>query len=271
MNYLPTKRDVREQMEKKLPYRVVAPGKFAGLDYVLEGESIWGKAVKYEKDPSTEYISALTSLTYDPDLGDRRPSFVQAVLDACSPFQLVSKFLAADLVVDALAQRDVEPNAPDIYHIGSWFGQLAAITNAYGRNHFLIDKDPWCAWVTDRILPMVFRSRTRSYRSRTVDVAEFKHPILGSAAAKEDFVTWTGLEHFDPRTVQEYIKNAPNLVTYIFMATDMPAPDHVYPYTSVSSILEVLADLPMEISRTGALQSAVGNRYYVVAQTNTPF
>lgn len=202
-----------------------------------------------------DYVSSLVAKTYDDTTGT---GIKQQVLDALSPFQLVSKAWAV------YALRCVPIYKP-CYYPGSWFGQLAvAVQHVYREDyarwelpvsHTLIDLDPECCAVARSVTDSFLTSGSSVL---TLDIHELAPP------SEPSVVLWTGLEHFDLDKVQNWVHNCPIGTIFLCQGTDMPAPDHVSPISSPEHILSALRVDPNKVNGKGSLYCSIGTRHQVV-------
>jgi hypothetical protein len=226
---------------------------FGGVTFVCEDAQSFSRVLN-EVLP-LGYISFLVAKTYDD------PDLKQQVLDALSPFQLVSKAWA----VSTLKQVNIFRTT---YYPGSWFGQLATsihhtYKNDYARcgvtvEHVLIDLDPRCSAVAKDVVTWYL---TRSPWIVVGDLFTLSPPTEPS------LFVWTGLEHFDLEKVRQLVHACPTGTTFLFQGTDMPAPDHINPISSSDQILLALGVDSSKVCTKGSLYSSVGNRHQVVFTT----
>jgi len=200
------------------------------------------------------YVSFLVAKTYGEDTGIK-----QQVLDALSPFQIVSKAWAVNSL------RYV-PIFRSVYYPGSWLGQLpVAVQNGYQKDynrygytvsHVLIDKDPVCSAVASvAVGTHLVGTLSKVLVQDIYDLAPVSEPST--------FV-WTGLEHFDLEKVRRWVRSCPTGTTFLFQGTDMPAEDHVSPISSPKDILSALEIGVGQVKLQGSLSSCIGNRHQVV-------
>lgn len=200
-----------------------------------------------------DYTSFLVAKTYGASTELR-----QQVLDALSPFQLVSKAWA-------ISTLRCYPIFRSLYYPGSWLGQLAiAMQSAYQKDyvrhgfkasHTLIDLDSQCSAVAGEAAG-IFLADAKS-KVLVQDIFDLEPPSEGA------LIVWTGLEHFDLDKVRRWIHQCPTGTTFLFQGTDMPAPDHVSPISSPRVLLHELEIYPTQAHFQGSLISSVGNRHQV--------
>ncbi len=223
---------------------------FGGVKFVCKDSQSFSRVLN-EVLP-LGYISFLVAKTYDD------PGLKQQVLDALSPFQLVSKAWA----VSTLKQVNIFRN---IYYPGSWLGQLAVSIqhthkNDYARcgvtvEHTLIDQDLRCCDVAKAAVAPYIPSQCSVLVG---DALTLKPPVESS------LFVWTGLEHFDLKKVRQLVRACPAGTTFLFQGTDMPAPDHINPISSPDQILSALDVDSYKVCTKGSLYSSVGNRHQAV-------
>lgn len=223
---------------------------FGGVDFLCEGDHGYIKQTLKSLLP-LDYVSFLAAQSYNSH--DLR----QQVLDALSPFQLVSKAWAVSVLRHEITDRYV-------YYPGSWLGQLAvAIHHKYkddhSLKHVLIDKDPVCSEVARQAMSLYAPGMPCVMAT---DVFSTSLPEY----QKRSLVMWTGLEHFDLNKVRDYVHYRPfaSGTTFLFQGTDMPAPDHISPISSPDVILAALDIDPDSVYYKGSLLSHIGNRHQVV-------
>lgn len=221
---------------------------FGGVTFSCEGDRGSIKQTLNGLLPLS-YVSFLVAQSYNS------PELRQQVLDALSPFQLVSKAWAVAVLRHEITARYV-------YYPGSWLGQLAvAIQNKYRADyslkHFLIDKDPVCSEVARQAMSMYIPGTPCVMET---DVFSTSLPEY----EERSLVVWTGLEHFDLEKVRGWVHLCPAGTTFLFQGTDMPAPDHVSPISSPEEILAALDVDPKSAYYKGSLLSHIGNRHQVV-------
>lgn len=227
---------------------------FGGVSFACPDASITFPQVLDSLFP-LDYVSFLVAKTYDDASGT---GIKQQVLDALSPFQLVSKAWAVH------ALRRVSIFRP-CYYPGSWLGQLAvAVQHAYRKdydrngfqlNQTLVDLDPECCAVAR---DAARRFLSEEYSVLTLDVHDLAPP------SEPSLVLWTGLEHFDLEKVRLWVHDCPAGTTFLFQGTNMPAPDHVSPISCSKQILSALGVNTGNVNFKGSLYSSVGTRHQVV-------
>ncbi len=199
-----------------------------------------------------DYISFLVTYTYSA------PCLKQPVLDALSPFQLVSKAWA----VSALKYV---PSFKSVYYPGSWFGQLAvSVHHTYKSDHArhgntvehtLVDLDLRSCDVAKAVIAPYM---PRQHIVLVGDALTLRPPTEPS------LFLWTGLEHFNLEKVKQFVRRSLPGTTFLFQGTDMPAPDHISPISSPDVILAALDVDPESVSYKGSILSHIGNRHQVV-------
>lgn len=191
------------------------------------------------------------------------PDQKQALLDALSPFQIVSKYWST-MALNIILEFD--PDAEHVVYVGSWFGQQSAMATRTVMNYTnygvdLVDKDP----VACRIAQFLIKADPYHARCdplvRTADIFDLSHKYRAGTV----FV-WNGLEHFDNNDVETFLeKNTES--TFIFQSTSMEAADHT---NCAGHIDDLLSCLPVGwedgIVYRGEIQCDLGSRYMLVVR-----
>lgn len=188
------------------------------------------------------YIAGLVAATYG------RPNIKQAVLDALSPFQMMSKSWMSSLVAYAIQQvanEEYDGHYPDFnlrYH-GSWFGQSAHLDNQHVdgpqvESMTLIDLD-------ENAMDVARHMSVDKCAGLGNNVAYVVGDALDYPFASEErnVVIWNGVEHFPKGSVQKFIAQAPRGTLFCLQGTDMPAPDHINPVIEISDLYDPEAEM----------------------------
>ena len=171
-------------------------------------------------------VCALSSASYN--FSEQK----QAILDALSPFQFVSKVWS----IGALAQMlELDPDITDIVFVGSWFGQQSAmacrmVTNLNDYQVVLVDKDPEAHRVAQYLLKCDSYHRRAAPTLLNKDIFEMQ---FDSGA----LFVWSGLEHFDDNDVEKFLEKH-SACSFIFQSTDMENDQHGNKAYEVDDILE---------------------------------
>lgn len=158
----------------------------------------------------------------------------QAIFDALSPFQFMSKVWS----IGALsAMLDADPDITEIVFVGSWFGQQSAMACRMLSRYsdypvVLVDKDP----EAHRVAQFLFKCD--SYHRR-VAPSLLNKDIFEMQFDSGALLVWSGLEHFDDNEVEKFLERHTGC-SFIFQSTDMDADDHVNKAYDVDDILECL-------------------------------
>ena len=180
----------------------------------------------------------------------------QALLDALSPFQIVSKMWSITATASMLERV---PDTDHIVYVGSWFGQQSAIACRHIPNYgeFVItcvDKDPAATHVGRYLL------KCDSYHRRNLPDFVTKDIFEMSFEANTLFV-WNGLEHFDANEVEKFLERHTEC-SFIFQSTSMEAADHTNLAHDVEDLLNVLpAAWDDGIVYRGEIECDLGSRY----------
>lgn len=196
----------------------------------------------------------------------------QAVLDALSPFQLMSKAWATRILRNLMWGPKGNYQHVEHVYIGSWFGQQALLDHldnhpsinghCPGRGHTeLIDKDE-LAMIVARKIREGFIDKEHDLITYSVCDAMAK-PLKWSDSKYPGIVVWNGLEHFHPREAAAYVQNAPAGTTFLCQATNMPADDHQMLYHGTYAFSNLWGDRPVNIEAEGWMKCVVGTRYLV--------
>jgi hypothetical protein len=187
----------------------------------------------------------------------------QALLDALSPFQIVSKFWST-MAVNQLMHLD--PDIEAIVYVGSWYGQQSAIASRFVTNYadqkvYLVDKDPVASRVAQYLI------NHDSYHRRVSPIVWMKDifTLTNEFPANTLFV-WNGMEHFDNNEVETFLEQNTES-TFLFQSTNMEAKDHTNLATHIS---DLLACLPVgwdeEIVYSGEIECELGSRYMMAVR-----
>ena len=201
------------------------------------------------------FVGELVNKTYD------NPQLLPSVRDALSPFQLMSKFWAAETVDVVLHKK------PDLYshvvYVGAWFGLQCSIFSSYGgapSEHVLIDKDESVLEIAGNCLAVT--RRLLSIKGLAVDVADYE--IASFASGRKPIIFWTGVEHFEDAFLRDYLDRYEGTGALVCMqGTDLKAPDHINPIRSEKQLESYFHGTPLY---SGCLSIGVANRYQVVAR-----
>jgi hypothetical protein len=205
----------------------------------------------------TALICGMSSASY------QFPEEKQALLDALSPFQIVSKYWST-MAINELVLLD--PNVETIVFVGSWYGQQSAMSSRFVRDYrdhriYLVDKDP----VASRIAQYLIKHD--SYHRRCEPVVWMKDIYdLSSEFPPDTLFVWNGLEHFDNNDVEKFLEQNTES-TFLFQSTSMEAKDHA---NLARDIEDLLAPLPAGwdagVVYRGELQCELGSRYMLAVR-----
>lgn len=243
--------------------------KIGGTDYAIE----YSPTLEYQEEEfkSTEYLDSNLPVDLVCGLSSQsyaRPEIKQQVLDALSPFQVVSKLWATS-VLNKILGDDYE-RSPMVF-VGSWFGQLNALmsrrlNNYVTRDVVMLDMDPGaCAVARWMVEQDQWQSPTDQVKVVLGDALQFDLSVFADEHAASPIVVWTGVEHFDPQAVKNYIRDHSGAkAVYLLQGTNMPAPDHVGLLHSCEELEQYFDGTPIYSAQ---LKTAVGARYQLVFAT----
>lgn len=240
------------------------------LDIRVGGQSF---TVTEQREMCADHVSFVPyySLTTDIVCGMSRlsyhmPQFKQEVLDALSPFQIVSKLWAAGIIRNV---ADYEHSPDRIAFFGSWFGQQSALLSrqirGYSNNEvFLVDKRKDACEAAEFLLRGDDKhSEGGNVKIVQQDALTWEFPAVNEKIAGfvNDLVVWNGIEHFDMLGVAEYI-NAHPKVAFCLQGTDLQDPDHINLVKSINDLIEILSDDRREqICYAGQIQCEFASRF----------
>lgn len=201
------------------------------------------------------FVGALINKTYD------RPQLLPSVRDALSPFQLMSKFWAAE-TLDVVLQKNPSLYSHVVY-VGAWFGLQCSIFSAYGGSpseHILIDKDESVLEIAGNCLAVT--RRLLSIQGLATDVANYE--IASFSSDRKPIIFWTGVEHFEDAFLRDYLDRYEGTGALVCMqGTDLDAVDHVNKIRNEKQLESYFHRTPLY---SGCLSIGVANRYQVVAK-----
>lgn len=195
-----------------------------------------------------EYVTKLVTHMYSDNVDQ-----MCAVRDALSPFQIISK----TWVADSLAKFG--QNRPSYFFIGSWFGQQAQLmqetmpSDFHLAQKYFVDKDARATYIASDVC------------STLANTAFFPEDVFDTSAQPppSSVVVWTGLEHFDPKKVADYIESKKHQgLLWCLQGTDMPDDDHINPIRSVNDLTRYFHS--DNVLYSGELITPLGTRYMVI-------
>jgi len=77
---------------------------------------------------------------------------------------------------------------------------------------------------------------------------------------RKTLVVWTGIEHFDPVQIQQFVDRMPKHWTYLLQGTNMPAPDHINPVCCVEDLSKYFNTEPLV---KGEMKTPLGSRFMI--------
>lgn len=191
------------------------------------------------------------------------PEQKQALMDALSPFQIVSKFWST-MALNNLLMMD--PDIETIVYVGSWFGQQSALASRYVRNYLswkveLVDADPEACRVAQYLI------NHDSYHQRnqpTVRIADIF--TLRDKYQENTVFVWNGLEHFDNDEVEKFLESNTGS-SFIFQSTSMEADDHTNLATDIEDLTSCIPPGWDDIVYRGEiLCELLGSRYMMAVR-----
>lgn len=230
---------------------------FGGVQFEIEEEWTNGKSYRplapyLHQVPHaySSFMSHLVALTYEPQAHYQK----QDVLDALSPFQVMSKMWAATL----FQHLAVSPRK--ILYPGAWYGQLYALIQVLGFNgqhnaeHDLLDKDGRMKWWHTELL--------KSFTFKTV--LQDLNQLHAEDLKEYDVVLWTGVEHFDNDLVQATVSSLAPQTLVILQCTDLKDEDHINPI-SETGLHHYFHD--SQVLYKGELRAPFATRFCLAALT----
>lgn len=224
----------------------------AGMSFLLTEEG------RFQYSPMTTLglpvalVCGLAAASYE------FPEQKQAILDALTPFQIVSKIWSSQCAQDIMRMEDSDETR-HIVHVGSWFGQQSALMVRSGAYYDwsvqLVDKDPEACRVAAALL------RMDSYHRRAKPVITPRDIFELETFAPGTTFVWNGLEHFEPADVEKFLDRNSECA-FVFQSTSMPATDHNNLAFCVDDILKAVpAGWDDGIVYKGELQTELGSRF----------
>jgi hypothetical protein len=200
------------------------------------------------------------------------PDQKQAIFDALTPFQIMSKMWASHIVGESLSktgQREVRAVLP-----GAWFGQQLSLLRRNARmrliHPILIDMDARATEFSKSLLytcdPFAVGDGLKEALFHTNDIfdPEFQKHEDWMGLPDDTLFVWNGLEHFDPVKAKELIVRWPN-ASFCLQSTNMEAEDHNFTCESIEDLLDyVPAGRKADIKYVGEIQADFGTRYMVM-------
>jgi hypothetical protein len=222
------------------------------------------KATEYlDSNLPADLVCALMSSTYG-----RSDAFRQHVVDSMTPFQVASKLWACSVLSKILG--DDYGRSPFVYP-GAWFGQLNALmarrmADYITREVVLLDLDPEACSVANWVLQSdQWQSPTDQVKIVQGDALTFDLSAFADECAADPIVVWTGIEHFDPQAVKNYIRDHSGAkAVYLLQGTNMPAPDHVGLINSCEELEQYFDGTPIYSAQ---LKTEIGSRFQLVFAT----
>jgi hypothetical protein len=194
-----------------------------------------------------EYISNLVTHTYRQDI-----DIAQSVLDAISPYQMMSKAWAVEVlrhVWNKVVENEPGLRTMNVVHPGSWFGQLASMLKEDSYlgpkviDQCLIDVDPQAIEVSAKCL--------RQYRSffpeehldslelfKAQDLFEAENLFVSTDAETANVVLWPGVEHFDKEKTRKFIRSSPKGTLFVLLGTDTVLDEHINPIAGPEQLVD---------------------------------
>lgn len=251
--------------------------KLGGVDFTYNGELhlLSGYDSSLSLAPMSipaNLVSGLVNASY------AFPEHKQSILDALSPFQLMSKFWVSSVLGTVLTRMDVPSGtagyASQFVFPGSWYGQQLSLLR---RNSslsliapILVDLDPVACDIANalgRADPYGFGTVRDEHTARVHNLDIFspeyqRLPIVGDAV-----YVWNGLEHFDPALVKKFVSDRPGSI-FCVQGTNMVHRDGDHVDECLVSTTEELYEKFFPEDRSvlfeGTLSCFVGDRFMLV-------
>ena len=182
----------------------------------------------------------------------------QAILDALTPFQIVSKIWSSQCVQDMMMLEDAN-EVQRLVFVGSWFGQQSAMMARSAQSYQewkvqLVDKDPEACRMAQALI------RMDAYHRRVQPVVT-PRDVFDLTFEPGSLLVWNGLEHFDANAVSTFLERHSECAV-VFQSTSMPAHDHVNLASCVDDILRAVPeDWDDGVLYKGELTTDLGSRY----------
>lgn len=224
----------------------------AGLDFTIEEEANFQINPMAALTLPIALVSGLAAASY------QFPEQKQAILDALTPFQIVSKVWSALCTQRMMSLADAD-EAEKLVFIGSWFGQQSAMMARSAPDYKswsvqLVDKDPDACRVAQALI------RCDSFHRRVAPVVT-PRDVFELTFDPGSILVWNGLEHFDSAQVETFLSRHTECAV-VFQSTSMPANDHVNLAHSVDDILKAVpSGWDDGILYRGELITSLGSRY----------
>ena len=220
--------------------------KFAGLDYEVKS-NFPVPLLKNIDLGFSEVASCLVSHTYGASEVRR-----QAVLDALSPFQILSKLWLTSLL--KLYVRDYN----NVVIVGSWFGQLAPMIHQVSEGkkfYLLVDIDPTACYVANDLTEKL------GLNARVLSADVFDIYLSDHLANLKTLVVWSGVEHFHKAKATSWIQAQSSKlpISWVLQGTDMAGDDHISPVYSPEDLEHYFYDGSPVFQ--GELKTSLGSRF----------
>jgi hypothetical protein len=240
--------------------------RMGGVSYEIEYDVAYSGSKETEFLHSylpTDLVCSLVSNSYE------RPEWKQQVLDALSPFQIISKQWVCSVLSDVM--KDSYERSPFVY-FGSWFGQLNSLMSRRVQNYFardvvMIDLDSSATEMSRRVLADDHWQlpSAENVKIITGDALAFDLAAFAEEQGAAPIVVWTGIEHFDPDDVKAYLHDQrESNAMYLLQGTNMPAPDHK---ALITSCLQLEQYFDGDTIYSAQLKTGIGSRFMTVFDT----
>lgn len=246
--------------------------KLGGIEYTIEySDTIDGQAGEFQMSEylhshlPADLVCNLVAQTY------AKPELKQPVLDALSPFQVLSKLWASSVLAQIIG--DDYERSPFVY-FGSWFGQLNSlmsrrVSGYMSRPVTMIDQDPVACEIAKLVLEadqwQTAKGLPEHIQIVNGDCTHFDLCAFADTWGAAPIVVWTGVEHFTEKSVVEYIEcNEDCNAVYLLQGTNMPADDHINLIQGFRQLEQYFDGDPIY---SACLRTAIGDRFQTVFAT----
>lgn len=210
------------------------------------------KLIHIQDTTPGNFVASLVRQSYHKDI-----EFKQSVLDALSPFQILSRRWASNAYLWLWAQFPMKK----VYYFGSWFGMQGAFDalrigykdDQTSRYYFDLDKT---ALVVSETAHRDNGTHNNSSWGHT-DVWDLNPASLDAGS----LVVWTGIEHFEPNRILNFISRAHPTIRWLLQGTNMPADDHTNLVHSVEDLSKYFNTEPL---LQGEMKTPIGSRFMAV-------
>jgi hypothetical protein len=200
------------------------------------------------------------------------PGEEQQILAALTPFQIISKLWANQIVGKAVTGEQSQIEEQFIFP-GAWYGQQMALLRRNTRVRMLlpllIDMDKNACSICRSLLAWDPYARGRERQEATLikgDVfdQEMDQFVEWTQRSPTAIYVWNGLEHFDPQLVRQFMVDN-DKATFCVQSTNMPADDHKFMCKDIYDLLDYVPTKRRKaIQYAGQIESPFGSRFMVM-------